>query len=164
MDENLRQKIALFRYSLIAPIIAGTVSQDTVKEYLQDICAKKYETPDGSSKEFAPATIKEWLHKYRLYGIDGLYPKNRCDKGKSRKIFEELRNLIIELKLSNPKATAKSIYYTLLAKGHITMDAISLSTIQRYISKLIYLLNLQVLIEELLNLNFPMIVGNQTFR
>jgi len=70
MDENLRQKIALFRYSLIAPIIAGTVSQDTVKEYLQDICAKKYETPDGSSKEFAPATIKEWLHKYRLYGIE----------------------------------------------------------------------------------------------
>ena len=136
MDENLRQKIALFRYSLIAPIIAGTISQDTVTEYLQDICAKKYETPDGSSKEFAPATIKEWLRKYRLYGIDGLYPKNRCDKGKSRKIFEELRNLIIELKLSNPKATAKSIYYTLLAKGHITMDTISLSTIQRYISKI----------------------------
>ena len=83
MDENLRQKIALFRYSLIAPIIAGTVSQDTVKEYLQDICAKKYEVPDGNSKEFAPATIKEWLRQYRLYGIDGLYPKNRCDKGNS---------------------------------------------------------------------------------
>lgn len=136
MDENLRQKTALFRYSLIAPIIAGTVSQDTIKEYLQDICGKKYETPDGNSKEFAPATIKDWLRKYRLYGIDGLYPKSRCDKGKPRKIFGDLKSLIIGLKLSNPKATAKSIYYTLLAKGHITMDTISLSTIQRYISKI----------------------------
>ena len=40
MDENLRQKMALFRYSLIAPIVAGTISQDTVTEYLQDICSK----------------------------------------------------------------------------------------------------------------------------
>jgi len=136
MDENLRQKIALFRYSLIAPIITGTISQDTVKEYLQNICAKSYVMPDGKEKEFAHATIKEWLRQYRLYGIDGLYPKNRCDKGKSRKIFEELKNVIIDLKLSNPKATAKSIYYTLLAKGYITMDSISLSTIQRHISNL----------------------------
>jgi hypothetical protein len=31
MDENLRQKIALFRYSLIAPIIAGTVVNSQIK-------------------------------------------------------------------------------------------------------------------------------------
>jgi len=136
MDEKLRQKIALFRYSLIAPIITGTISQNTVKEYLQNICAKKYELPDGNSKEFAHATVKEWLRKYRLYGIDGLYPKTREDKGKSRKIFEELKSLIVELKLSNPKATAKSIYLTLLAKGDITLGSISLSTIQRYISNI----------------------------
>jgi len=135
-DEALKQKMALFKYSLIAPILTNTLSQNTVKEYLQDICAKKYETPDGKVKEFTPATIKEWLRIYRLYGIDGLYPKKRSDKGKPRKIFEELKNIIFEFKLSNPKATAKSIYYSLIAKGYISMDSISLSTIQRYISKM----------------------------
>lgn len=134
MDETIKQKIALFRYSLIAPIITGTLAQDTVKDYLQAICAKKYELPDGRAKEFAPTTIKEWLRQYRLYGIDGLYPKNRNDKGKSRKIFEDLKNVIVEFKLSNPKATAKFIYYSLIAKGYITLDTISLSTIQRYVA------------------------------
>lgn len=134
MDETIKQKIALFRYSLIAPILTGTIAQDTCKDYLQNICAKKYELPDGKTKEFAPGTIKEWLRLYRLYGIDGLYPKSRNDKGKSRKVFEDLKNVIVEFKLSNPKATAKSIYYSLIAKGYITLDTISLSTIQRYIS------------------------------
>lgn len=36
MDENLRQNIALFRYSLIAPLITETFTQATAKEYLEE--------------------------------------------------------------------------------------------------------------------------------
>ena len=42
MDEDLRQKIALFRFSLIAPILNNTFQNQTVKEYLQEICAKLF--------------------------------------------------------------------------------------------------------------------------
>ena len=60
MDENLRQNIALFRYSLIAPLITETFTQATAKEYLEEVSAKRYDTPQGS-REYAPATIKEWM-------------------------------------------------------------------------------------------------------
>lgn len=34
MDESLKQKIALFRYSLIAPLVTETFAQPTAREYL----------------------------------------------------------------------------------------------------------------------------------
>lgn len=71
MDESLRQSIALFRYSLIAPLITETFTQETQKEYLQEISAKEYNTPQGT-REYAPETVKDWLRLYRKYGIDGL--------------------------------------------------------------------------------------------
>ena len=39
MDEELRREIALFRFSLIAPILNNTYPNKTVKDYLEEICA-----------------------------------------------------------------------------------------------------------------------------
>jgi transposase InsO family protein len=135
MDEDMRQKIALFRYSLIAPLITETFTQATAKEYLEDVCAKKYDTPKGMKKDYAPETLKEWLRLYRRYGIDGLYPKNRCDKGKSRKLSDEAKDFIVNSKVNYPKRSAKAIYQELIAKGYVAYDQISLSTVQRFISE-----------------------------
>ncbi len=133
MDENLRQSVALFRYSLIAPLITETFTQATAKEYLEEISAKEYNTPQGV-REYAPATIKEWLRLYRKFGIDGLYPKIRSDKGKPRNLSDDVKEFIISSKLNSPKKSAKSIYHELIAKGHANYDQISLSTVQRFIS------------------------------
>lgn len=134
MDENLRQSIALFRYSLIAPLITETFTQSTAKEYLEEISAKEYNTPKGT-REYAPATIKEWLRLYRRFGIDALYPKIRSDKGKSRNLSNDAKEFIISTKLNSPKRSAKSIYQELIAKGYVSYDETSLSTVQRFISK-----------------------------
>ena len=135
MNENLRQEIALFKYSLIAPLVTETFTQSSAKEYLQEISAKEYLTPKGIKKEYAPETIKEWLRIYRKYGIDGLYPKVRSDKGKSRNLSDEAKKFIVSTKLNSPKRSAKSIYHELIAKGYLTLDDVSLSTVQRFISK-----------------------------
>ena len=37
MDEKLRREIALFRFSLIAPILNNTYPNKTVKDYLEEI-------------------------------------------------------------------------------------------------------------------------------
>ncbi len=134
MDENLRQSIALFKYSLIAPLVTETFTQATAKEYLEEISAKRYDTPQGT-KEYAPETIKEWLRLYRKFGIDGLYPKVRSDKGKPRNLPDDAKEFIISSKVNSPKRSAKSIYQELIAKGYVNYDQISLSTVQRFISK-----------------------------
>ena len=124
MDENLRQSIALFRYSLIAPLVTETFTQATAKEYLEEISAKKYDTPSGT-REYAPETIKEWLRLYRKFGIDGLYPKIRSDKGKPRSLPDDAKEFIVSSKLNSPKRSAKSIYQELIAKGYVNYDEIS---------------------------------------
>ena len=135
MEQKRRRKIALFKYSLIAPLVTETYSQKTAKEYLQEVCAKKFDSPPGLKNEYAPETLKDWLRIYRKHGIDALYPKIRSDKGKSRKLTEEAKQFIIKAKTDKPKRTAKSIYQELIAKGIINYDDLSLSTVQRFISK-----------------------------
>lgn len=135
MDVNLRQQIALFRYSLIAPLITDTFTQKSAKEYLEQVSAKKHPTPHGETKEYAPETLKEWLRNYRKYGIDGLYPKIRSDKGQLRKLPESAKEFIVSSKLASPKRSAKSIYQELIAKGYVPYDLVSLSTVQRFINK-----------------------------
>ena len=134
LDENMTMKVALFRYSLIAPIITDTFTQGSAKEYFECICARKHSSPNGDVKEYAPATLKSWLSLYRKFGIDGLYPKSRSDKGSLRKVPDEVKDFIVSSKLSNPKRSAKYIYHQLLAKGYISLGDVSLSTIQRFIS------------------------------
>lgn len=74
MDENTQQKVALFRYALIAPILNETHSQATAKEYMASVCGKTYDVPYYGKREFSPDTLKTWLLYYRKYGIDGLKP------------------------------------------------------------------------------------------
>jgi hypothetical protein len=121
MDANLRQQIALFRYSLIAPLITETFTQKSAKEYLEQVSAKKHPTPQGEVKEYAPETLKEWLRNYRKYGIDGLYPKMRSDKGQLRKLTDSAKEFILSSKLASPKRSAKSIYQELIAKGYVSL-------------------------------------------
>ena len=136
MDEKLRREIALYRFSLIAPILNNTYPNKTVKDYLEEICAKVYDSPLGLKKEYAPSTIKEWLRLYKTKGIDGLYPKNRSDKGESRKLKAEVKELVISLKKANPKRTAKSIYQEIIITTKVKPFELSLSTVQRYIKNL----------------------------
>lgn len=136
MDEDLRQKIALFRFSLIAPILNNTFQNKTVKEYLQEICAKKYDSPNGLKKEYTPAIIKDWLRLYKLKGIDGLYPRKRSDKGNTRILSKELKELILALKKANPKRSSKSIYQEIIVKNFLKPSEISLSTIQIYVKNI----------------------------
>lgn len=45
MDENLGQSITLFQYTLIVPLITDTFTQATTKEYLEEVPAKKHDSP-----------------------------------------------------------------------------------------------------------------------
>ena len=135
MEENERQKVALFRYSLIAPLVTETYSQKNATEYLEEVCARKYNPPGGLKNEFAPATLKDWLRLYRKFGIDGLYPKSRSDKGTLRKMPDKVKEYIVSSKLAHPKKTAKTIYQEMIVTGLASCNDLSLSTVQRYISK-----------------------------
>lgn len=134
MNDETKNQIGVFRFSLIAPVINKTFTQGSVKEYLEEVCAKKYEAPGNLKGVYAPETLKDWLYRFRREGLDGLLPKGRKDKGTLRALSQILRDQIIERKTENPALSAKAIYSSLIASGAITCKDVSLCTIQRFIS------------------------------
>lgn len=134
MDDKLKEKLALFRFSLIAPLLNNTFSEPSAKAYLETICAKVYDVPYFGKREYSPATVKNWLLLYRKHGFEGLYPLDRNDKGQSRSLSEQVKQYIKDVKLFYQQRSAKSIYHELIAKGLISSGSISLSTVQRFIN------------------------------
>ena len=133
MDESMQQKVALFRYALIAPIFNETYTQATAKEYLESVCSKNYDVPYYGKREFSPATLKTWLLYYRKHGIDGLKPSKRSDKGNTRVLSEAAKEYITRVKMQTPEKAIISIYHELLAKGIIEAGSVSPSSIQRFV-------------------------------
>jgi putative transposase len=133
MNEKAKEKIALFRFSLIAPLLNNTFAEATAKAYLASICARTYEVPFYGTKEYAPETIKGWLLEYKKHGIDGLYPLQRSDKGIPRCLSDPARLYVIDAKNVCPERSAQSIYHELVARGIVTSGSVSLSTLQRFI-------------------------------
>jgi len=134
MDEATKQKIALFKYSLIAPLLTGTYAQSTAKAYIEAVCCKIYDVPYYGRREFSPSTLKGWLVDYRKFGIEGLYPARRSDCGKPRSLTEAARQYVTEAKRVDPSKPVRIIFHEMLAKGIVTPDSVSMSTIQRFIS------------------------------
>lgn len=133
MDEETKKKVALFRFSLIAPLVNQNFKESSAKAYIESVASRFYEVPFYGTKEYAPATIKGWLLDYKKHGIEGLYPITRSDSGKSRTLNDQLKQYILDAKTFCPERSAKSIYHELIAKGLITSGGISLSTLQRFV-------------------------------
>src|SRR5690554_57534 len=135
MDEKTRNELALFKFSLIAPIVNGTLS-GSIKDYLEHVCAKTYEIPGKGPKELSPNTVQRWLFDYRRFGLEGLKRKPRNDKGAYRALSPEVAQAARELKQLYPCKTATAVYAELKAAGLLGVPPVSLSTIQRYLRKL----------------------------
>lgn len=129
MTDNDREKIALFRFGLISPILNGQVINQ--KEYLAEITAKVHNVPYYGPKEYVPKTIRGWLRDYRRGGFDALKPKRRSDRGKSRKIYPELKAKLLKIRRENMNISVSLFYDQLIAKKVILPSDISYSTVYR---------------------------------
>lgn len=134
MDSKSQSELALFKFSLIAPIINGTV-EGPIKSYLENVCAKLYSIPGHGVKDLSPNTVRRWLSDYRRFGLEGLKRKSRHDKGDSRRLTPDIAQSVKELKSLYPHKTATAIYSELLAGGFLGSPPVSLSTVQRFLRK-----------------------------
>lgn len=135
MDDKLRNELALFRFSLIAPILNQTIT-GSIKDYLETICARPYQIPGIGFRELSPKTLRHWLLEYRRHGLEGLKRKSRNDKGAARSITPQVAMVIQEMRKLYPDKTVTTIYNKLLGGGTLGDPPISLSTLQRHMKKI----------------------------
>ncbi len=132
LDE--KQAIALFRYSVIAPLETGSCDTCTsMNDFFRAAASKTYIDPEGKPRNISPHTIKKWHRYYNRDGFEGLMPQSRSDEGVSRSLNQDQKEQIRYLLEKYPRITAAETYRNLLSSGSIDIGEVSLSTIERFV-------------------------------
>jgi putative transposase len=108
MDEELKKRIAVFRFGVIADFVGGrSIGWGETERLMRDKCARKWQIPGSPRTSISESTLKEWISRYKISGnkLESLYPRDRSDKGKPRAIEEELAAGLIRLRKERPEVS-----------------------------------------------------------
>ena len=65
MPDDKPEKIALFRYGLIAPLVLETLPRGELTRRAQEIAARLYDIPHSTRRQVSVDTLLEWTLQYR---------------------------------------------------------------------------------------------------
>ena len=128
------EKIALFRYGLIAPLVLEPLPRGELTRRAEEIAARHYEIPASQRTSVSVDTLLDWALRYRNGGFDALAPQPRQDRGQSRTITPQLADLIERLKRENPHRTGTTLLRELTLSGR-NEPAVSASTLYRFLKQ-----------------------------
>src|ERR1700756_4009710 len=129
------EKIALFRYALIAPLVLETLPRGELTRRAEEIAARNYEIPYSQRTSLSVDTLLDWALRYRRAGFPALAPKQRCDRGQSRVVPPQLAELIERLKRENPHRTGMTLLRELALVSGTDAPAISAATLYRFLKQ-----------------------------
>ncbi|MBN2254890.1 MAG: DDE-type integrase/transposase/recombinase [Deltaproteobacteria bacterium] len=136
MDEALRQKIALFRFSVIGQLVNGELAHGELKRKIIELSRRTYSIPGTHRRRIGRGTIEEWLLLYRKHGYKGLEPKKRKDHGCCRSLSKMILEKIAQAKREQPRRSIFLICRDLYEKGVLETPALPISTLYRYLGHL----------------------------
>ena len=128
-----QREMALFKFSLIAPLVAGTFTQATKMEYYKDTCGREHKLPGGKMVKFSPMTLKKWYWLYMTGGMEALLPKTRSDAGEARVFSADACKQNEACRKQFPHITGKKIYEKLVEEGYVKKEDASLDSLYRYL-------------------------------
>lgn len=128
MDDQTRHDIALFRVSVLGPLVGADLDHGDLVAYCREASQRRWMWPDGTLGHLAPRTIEGWYYAYRLGGFAALMPKDRADHG-STDIRPELADLILRVKRERPRRSIRRIIRLLVrakkaAPGELSRGAV----------------------------------------
>jgi transposase len=107
--DDKSEKIALFRYGLIAPLVLETLPRGELTRRAEEIAARQYDIPHSNRRAVSVDTLMDWALRYRRNGLEALAPKARPDRGLARVIDPQTAALIERLKRENPHRTGTAL-------------------------------------------------------
>ena len=129
------EKLALFRYGVIAPLILETLPRGELTRRAQEIAARHYDIPDSKRISVSVDTLLDWALRYRTGGFEALAPKPRQDRGQSRALTPQLAGLIERLKRENPSRTGATLLRELALSSGQNDPGVSASTLYRFLKQ-----------------------------
>jgi putative transposase len=129
------EKLALFRYGLIAPLVVEPLPRGELTRRAEEIASRQYDVPDSKRRALSVDTLLEWAKRYRHGGFAALAPKPRQDRGQSRAITPQLASLIERLKRENPHRTGTTLLRELALSSGKEEPPLSSSTLYRFLKQ-----------------------------
>jgi hypothetical protein len=106
MDREKKEKIAVFRFGVIFPLVEKDLHQywGEKERILRELVSKEWEIPFSTRTYISKATILAWVKRYEDGGrkIEALFPERRGDKGRMRSITDEQIDELMLLRKSIP--------------------------------------------------------------
>ncbi|HXX22945.1 MAG TPA: DDE-type integrase/transposase/recombinase [Terriglobia bacterium] len=133
--DSKAEKIAIFRYGLIAPLVLEPLPRGELTRRAEEIATRHYDIPASQRTSVSVDTLLAWALRYRTGGLEALAPKPRQDRGQSRAITPQLADLIERLKRENPHRTATTLLRELALSSGQNQPAISASTLYRFLQQ-----------------------------
>lgn len=149
MVTDQKKDMALFKYSVISPLITTPEAYDSNNDFFMIASNKNYITSDGRTIKVSASTIERWYYAYKKNGFDGLLKQQRKDLGQHRIMTEELINDISEIVAKYPRMKAKDIYIQLQSKTNCSYDTVNRIYKQIKSQSMQYIPNKQMLRYEL---------------
>jgi len=116
MPEDRKEQVALFRYSVISEAVSDRLSHPERGLVVRALATKPWVTPEGDERFISRTTIDRWVGAYRRYGLSGLEPEPRSDKGHGR-ANPELMAEAVRLRRQVPARSAAQIA-EIIARAH----------------------------------------------
>lgn len=129
------EKLALFRYGLVAPLVIETLPRGELTRRAQEIAARHYDIPHSKRTAVCVDTLLDWALRYRNGGFEALAPKPRQDRGQFRAVTPQLASLIERLKRENPHRTGMTLLRELALSSGQDAPALSASTLYRFLKQ-----------------------------
>jgi len=108
MEKDTRERIAIKRYQIIAPVLAEPARAQN--EYFRKQAETDHYFPYYGRRKITVSTMKSWLRAFRRRGFHALKPKERSDGGRPRRMDDQLLK-VIEIKCkAYPQLSAQKLY------------------------------------------------------
>ena len=138
MDDPATQ-VPLFRYTLIAPLLAPDLEPGERSALQAQILAREHLGPgEHTPRRLSARTLQRWLKGYRDRGLAGLRPAPRKDTGSVKALDPEVLARAVALRQEVPARSTRQIIdiLTLDPETPVGPDDIKLSTLSRHLRRL----------------------------
>ena len=127
------EKIALFRYGVIATLVLEKLPRGELIRRARELADREYDIPFSNRRRLCVDTLLHWAVRYRTAGLEALAPKPRADGGQTRIITPQVAQLIERLKRENPHRNGTTLLRELALVSEDGEAPLSESSLYRFL-------------------------------
>lgn len=127
--------VALFRYSVLGPLVArDQLARGELKQLIRELAAREYNIPGTERRRIGEKTLEAWYYAWCRGGLEALTPKVRSDRGQS-KLSLAIQEAIVAAKRENPRRSIDQLIALVEKQGLSARDVLARSSVHRLLQQ-----------------------------